>query len=74
MDAAKQAAAHDFIVCLKDSHGNVEYDAKVGEHGVKLSGGERQRFRRARVIWKDAPILLLDEATSALGNRIEAEN
>ena len=73
MDAAKQAAAHDFIVGLKDPDGNVGYDSKVGERGVKLSGGERQRIRLARVILKDAPILLLDEATSALNNETEAE-
>ena len=34
--AAKQAEAHEFILSLKDSHGNTGYDALVGERGVKL--------------------------------------
>jgi len=73
ISAAKQAAAHDFILDLRDSHGRQGYDAQVGERGVKLSGGQRQRITLARVILKDAPILLLDEATSALDSEVEAE-
>lgn len=72
IEAAKQAAAHDFIQDLEDSDGRKGYDAKVGERGVKLSGGQRQRIALARVILKDAPILLLDEATSALDSEVEA--
>ncbi len=60
-DAAKAAAAHDFISAMPDG-----YDTLVGDRGFKLSGGERQRISLARAILKDAPILLLDEATSAL--------
>ncbi|MEL6570518.1 MAG: ABC transporter ATP-binding protein [Pseudomonadota bacterium] len=71
--AAKQAAAHEFILELEDSEGRTGYDAKVGERGVKLSGGQRQRIALARVILKDAPILVLDEATSALDSEVEAE-
>ncbi|SFD69471.1 ABC transporter ATP-binding protein [Roseivivax sediminis] len=70
--AAKQAQAHDFILGLRDAHGNAGYDAQVGERGVKLSGGQRQRIALARVILKDAPILVLDEATSALDSEVEA--
>ena len=70
--AAKQAAAHDFILGLEDSEGNKGYEARVGERGVKLSGGQRQRIALARVMLKDAPILLLDEATSALDSEAEA--
>src|SRR6478735_8630703 len=60
MAAARDAAAHDFIMAMPDG-----YDTQVGERGSKLSGGERQRVAIARAILKDAPILLLDEATSA---------
>ncbi len=60
-EAAKAAAAHEFIVAQPDG-----YDARVGESGLKLSGGQRQRIAIARAMLRNAPILLLDEATSAL--------
>jgi ABC-type multidrug transport system fused ATPase/permease subunit len=72
VEAAKRAAAHDFIVGVSDPKGRKGYDAHVGERGVKLSGGQRQRIAIARMMLKNAPILLLDEATSALDSEIEA--
>ena len=71
-DAARRAAAHDFIVDVADPRGRKGYDAQVGERGVKLSGGQRQRIAIARMMLKDAPILILDEATSALDSEVEA--
>jgi subfamily B ATP-binding cassette protein MsbA len=66
VEAAKAAAAHDFIMQLPGG-----YDAPVGHAGNRLSGGERQRLSLARAFLKDAPILLLDEATSALDSESE---
>jgi subfamily B ATP-binding cassette protein MsbA len=67
-DAAKAAAAHDFISTMPDG-----YQTMVGPRGVKLSGGQRQRLAIARALLKDAPILLLDEATSALDTQSEQQ-
>ncbi len=66
IEAAKAAAAHEFITTMSEG-----YQTRVGEAGVKLSGGQRQRIAIARAILRDAPILLLDEATSALDNESE---
>jgi ATP-binding cassette, subfamily B, bacterial MsbA len=66
-DAARAAAAHEFIAALPEG-----YLTRAGEAGLRLSGGQRQRVAIARAFLKDAPILLLDEATSALDTESEA--
>ncbi len=61
IEAAKAAAAHDFIMEFPDG-----YDTPVGERGSTLSGGQKQRVAIARALLLDPRILILDDSTSSV--------
>jgi ATP-binding cassette subfamily B protein len=65
-EAARAAAAHEFVVDLPDG-----YDTRIGERGVKLSGGQRQRVAIARALLNDPAIIVFDEATSDVDTETE---
>ncbi|MCX7935597.1 MAG: ABC transporter ATP-binding protein/permease, partial [Planctomycetota bacterium] len=67
-NAARIAAAHDFIMALPQ-----KYDTILGEEGGGLSGGQRQRLGIARAILLNPGILLLDDPTAAIDAETEQE-
>jgi ATP-binding cassette subfamily B protein len=61
VEAAKAAAAHEFILSFPEG-----YDTKVGERGTTVSGGQKQRIAIARALLMDPRILILDDSTSSV--------
>jgi ATP-binding cassette subfamily B protein len=68
VEAAKAAAAHEFIRRLPDG-----YDTELGPQGVGLSGGQRQRIGIARTLLRNPPIIILDEPTTSLDRDSESQ-
>jgi ATP-binding cassette subfamily B protein len=66
--AAREAGAHDFIVCLPQG-----YDTELSASGEGLSQGQRQLLSIARVMLANPPLYVLDEATSSIDTRTEAQ-
>ena len=67
-NAARAAAAHDFIMSFPDG-----YDTHVGERGQTLSGGQKQRVAIARALLLNPRILILDDSTSSVDLTTEAQ-
>jgi len=67
-NAAKAAAAHDFILSFPDG-----YNTHVGERGQTLSGGQKQRVAIARALLLNPRILILDDSTSSVDLTTEAQ-
>lgn len=68
IEAAKAAAAHDFITAFPQG-----YDTPVGERGSTLSGGQKQRLAIARALLLNPHLLILDDSTSSVDLATEAQ-
>jgi ATP-binding cassette subfamily B protein len=64
--AARAAAAHDFITRLPEG-----YDTMLSEGASNVSQGQRQLISFARVVAHNPPIVILDEATSSIDTETE---
>lgn len=58
---ARNAQIYNDIMQMENN-----FNAYVGENGIRLSGGQRQRIGIARALYNNCPILILDEFTSSL--------
>ena len=67
-NAARAAAAHDFILSFPEG-----YNTHVGERGQTLSGGQKQRVAIARALLLNPRILILDDSTSSVDLNTEAQ-
>lgn len=67
-NAARAAAAHDFIMTFPDG-----YNTHVGERGQTLSGGQKQRVAISRALLVNPRILILDDSTSSVDLNTEAQ-
>jgi ATP-binding cassette subfamily B protein len=67
IEAAKAAAAHDFIMSFPQG-----YDTPVGERGSTLSGGQKQRIAIARALLLNPRLLILDDSTSSVDLKTES--
>jgi len=59
--AARAAAAHDFVAALPEG-----YDTEIAPGTAALSGGQLKRITIARAMLRAAPVLILDEPTAGL--------